>query len=187
MYQTTDFTKGLRVEYRDELWIIVECQHINPGKGSAFVKTKLKSLHTGRVLELNFKAGVDKLGIPDVELVTMQYLYSDGANYHFMNEKTFDQIELSETDIGDSKLYLTENGSVRVTVYKGKPLNVEVDNFVQLEVAKTQPNIKGDTSSGGSKPATMVTGLTISVPFHISEGDVIKIDTRTQKYIEKVK
>lgn len=187
MYQTTDFTKGLRVEYRNELWIIVECQHINPGKGSAFVKTKLKSLQTGRVLELNFKAGVDKLGVPDVELVTMQYLYFDGQNYHFMNEKTYEQISLSSEEMGDSKLFIQENSSVRVTIYKGSPLTVDVDNFVDLEVAKTQPNIKGDTSSGGSKPATLVTGLTVSVPFHIREGDRIKIDTRTQKYIEKVK
>lgn len=187
MYQTTDFTKGLRVEYRDELWMIVECQHINPGKGSAFVKTKLKSLQSGRVLELNFKAGVDKLGVPDVEHVSMQYLYCDGDHYHFMNEKTYDQITLSTAEMGDSKLFIQENSSVRVTIYKGKPLNVDVDNFVELPVVKTQPNIKGDTSSGGSKPATLSTGLTVAVPFHINEGDVIKVDTRKQKYIEKVK
>ena len=187
MYQTTEFTKGLRVEYRDELWIIVECQHINPGKGSAFVKTKLKSLQSGRVLELNFKAGVDKLGVPDMELMSMQYLYFDGENYHFMNEKTYDQMTLSVAEMGDSKLFIQENSSVRVTIYKGKPVNVDVDNFVELTVAKTQPNIKGDTSSGGSKPAVLTTGLTVAVPFHISEGDVIKIDTRNQKYIEKVK
>lgn len=186
MYQTTDFTKGLRVEYRDELWTIVQFQHINPGKGSAFVKTKLKNMHTGRVLELNFKAGVDKLGVPDVEVLTMQYLYSDGSQFHFMNEKTYDQIALNAEEIGDNLYYLKENASVRVTIYRGKALQVEVDNFVELEVATTQPNIKGDTSSGGSKPATLSTGLTVAVPFHINAGDVIKVDTRTQKYIEKV-
>ncbi|MCY4380173.1 MAG: elongation factor P [Proteobacteria bacterium] len=187
MYQTTDFVKGLRVEYRDELWIIVECQHVNPGKGSAFVKTKLKSLQSGKIVELNFKAGVDKLGVPDVELVTMQYLYSDGQDYHFMNEKTYDQIALSAEDMGDKKYFLKESASVKVMIYQGKPLNVEVDNFVDLEVSETQPSIKGDTASGGSKPAKLSTGLTVAVPFHIKEGDVIKIDTRTQKYVEKIK
>ena len=167
--------------------MIVEFQHVNPGKGSAFVKTKLKSLQTGRVLELNFKAGVDKLGVPDVEVMTMQYLYTDGTDYHFMNEKTYEQMALSSEEMGEGLLYLKENATVRVTVYKGKAVNVEVDNFVDLEVIRTQPHIKGSTASGSSKPATLSTGVTVTVPFHISEGDVIKIDTRTQKYIEKVK
>ena len=187
MYQTTDFTKGLKVEYRDEVWTIVDCQHINPGKGSAFVKTKLKSLHSGKILELNFKAGVDKLGIPDVQFYTMQYLYNDGTDYHFMNEKTFDQISLSEKDIADVKLFLLENCSVRVTFYQGKALNVEVDNFIELKVIDTPPNFKGDTSASGGKPATLETGLKVTVPFHILEGDLIRIDTRNNKYIEKIK
>ena len=187
MYQTTDFSKGLKVEYRDEVWVIVEFQHVKPGKGSAFVKTKLKSLQSGRVLDLNFKAGVDKLGVPDVELVSMQYLYHDGDLYHFMNEKTYDQLSLSQEDLGDARYYLKENSVVKVVFYKGKALSVEVDNFVELPVVETSPNIKGDTSSGGGKPATVSTGLTINVPFHVNVGDVLKIDTRNNKYIEKVK
>lgn len=187
MYQTTDFTKGLKVEYRDEVWVIVEFQHVKPGKGSAFVKTKLKSLQTGRVLELNFKAGVDKLGVPDVDLLSVQYLYNDGQQYHFMNEATYDQLSLSGEDLGDARYYLKENSVVKVVMYKGKAVSVEVDNFVELEVTETSPNIKGDTSSGGGKPATLSTGLTVTVPFHINVGDVLKIDTRTNKYMEKVK
>ncbi|MCY4443816.1 MAG: elongation factor P [Proteobacteria bacterium] len=187
MYQTTDFTKGLKVEYRDEVWTIVECQHVSPGKGSAFVKTKLKSLQSGRVLELNFKAGVDKLDVPDVETHSMQYLYHDGDSYHFMNEKTYDQIKLSKEEIQDAHYYLQENSVVKVVFYKGKAVSVDVDNFVELPVQETQPNIKGDTSSGGGKPATLSTGLTVVVPFHVIEGDVIRIDTRSNKYMEKVK
>ena len=187
MYQTTDFTKGLKVEFKDEVWTIVEFQHINPGKGSAFVKTKLKNLQTKKVLELNFKAGVDKLKIPDVEFHSMQYLYCDGTNYHFMNEKTYDQISLTEEEISDAKPFLLENCSVKTTFYKKKPINVEVENFVEMKVIETPPNFKGDTTSSGGKPATMETGLKITVPFHILEGDLIKIDTRNKKYIEKVK
>lgn len=187
MYQTTDFTKGLKVEYRGEVWSIVEFQHVNPGKGSAFVRTKLKNLQTGRVLDLNFKAGVDKLGVPAVESYSLQYLYSDGQNYHFMNQKSFDQVSLTKEDMKDAHHYITENAIVKGIFYQGRVLSIEVDNFVELEVSETQPNIKGDTSSGGGKPATMTTGLTITVPFHINAGDIIKIDTRTNKYLEKVK
>lgn len=187
MYQTTDFRKGLKVEYKDEAWNIIEAKHVNPGKGSAFVRTKLKNLETGRVLEINFKAGVDKLGVPDVEFVEMQYLYNDGEAFHFMNNKSYDQVGLTEDEVGDAKNYIVENSIVRVTFYKGKPVAIDVDNFVELKVTETQPNIKGDTSSGGGKPATMETGLTITVPFHIKEDDVLRIDTRTDKYMEKVK
>ena len=187
MYNTTDFRKGLKIEYKDAAWSIVEFQHVNPGKGSAFVRTRLKNLETGRVLEVTFKAGVDRVGIPDVQTATMMYLYKDAGSYIFMDQETYDQISLSEEDVDEAKYYLIENALVRVTRYKGKAVAIEVDNFVELEVSETQPNIKGDTSSGGGKPATMSTGLTLTVPFHINEGDMLKIDTRTNKYIEKVK
>ena len=187
MYQTTDFKKGLKVEYKNEAWNIIEAKHVNPGKGSAFVRTKLKNLETGRVLEINFKAGVDKLGIPEVEFVEMQYLYHDGEKYIFMNTKTFDQDGLSEDEVGYAKDYIVENMMLRVTYYKNKPVAVEIDNFMELEVKETQPNIKGDTSGGGGKPATMETGLVVTVPFHIKQGDVLRIDTREGKYMEKVK
>ena len=117
----------------------------------------------------------------------MQYLYNDGETYHFMDNKTYDQVGLTAEEVGDAKYYLVENSVVRVTIYKGKAAAIDLENFVELKVAETQPNIKGDTSSGGGKPATMETGLTITVPFHINAGDVLKVDTRTNKYVEKVK
>ena len=187
MYQTTDFRKGLKIEYENNAYTIVEFQHVNPGKGSAFVRTRLKNLETGKVLDVTFKAGVDKVGIPDISFSEMQYLYNDGETYHFMDNKTYDQIGLTSEEVGDAKFYLVENSVVRVTIYKGKAAAIDLENFVELKVAETQPNIKGDTSSGGGKPATMETGLTITVPFHINAGDVLKVDTRTNKYVEKVK
>ena len=187
MYETTDFRKGLKIEYDNNAYSIVECQHVNPGKGSAFVRTKIKNLETGKVLEVTFKAGVDRVGVPDLQFTEMQYLYSDGENYHFLDNNTFDQVTLTLDEVGDARYYIVANSVVRVTYYKGKPVALDLENFVVLTVAETQPNIKGDTSSGGGKPAIMETGLTISVPFHINVGDVLKIDTRTDKYIEKAK
>ena len=187
MYQTTDFRKGLKVEYDGKAWNIVNFQHVNPGKGSAFVRTKLKNLETGQVLDVTFKAGVDKLAIPDVQFAEMQYLYFDGSNYTFMDTSSYEQVTLTDDEVGDVKNYIIENGMVRVTFYKGRPVALEVDNFVELEVVETQPNIKGDTSGGGGKPATLQTGLVVTVPFHIAVGNVLKIDTRTDKYVEKVK
>ena len=187
MYQTTDFRKGLKIEYENKVFVIIDFQHVNPGKGSAFVRTKLKNLETGKVLDVTFKAGVDKVGIPDLQTTEMQYLYSDGKNYTFMDNSSYDQITLTAEEVGDNKFYLIENAITRITIYNGRPVAIELDNFVELEVIETQPNIKGDTSSGGGKPATLQTGLTITVPFHINQGDVLKVDTRNNKYIEKVK
>jgi elongation factor P len=187
MYQTTDFRKGLKIEYENKAYTIVEFQHVNPGKGSAFVRTRLKNLETGQVLDVTFKAGVDKVGVPEVSTTEMQFLYTDGATYTFMDNNSFDQVTLGIDEVGDAKNYIVENSVVKVTYYKGRPVAIEVDNFVTLKVVETQPNIKGDTSGGGGKPATLETGLVVSVPFHISLGDMLKIDTRTDKYIEKVK
>ncbi|MBI2603312.1 MAG: elongation factor P [Deltaproteobacteria bacterium] len=187
MYETTDFRKGLKIEYDNKAFEIVEFQHVNPGKGSAFVRTRIKNLETGKVIDVTFKAGVDKVGVPDLASRQMQYLYNDGTNYHFMDTNTYDQVSLTNEDVGDAQYYLIENSQARVTYYRGKPVSIDLDNFVELTVKETQPNIRGDTSSGGGKPATMETGLTINVPFHINAGDVLKIDTRTNRYVEKVK
>lgn len=187
MYETTDFRKGLKIEYDGKAFEIIEFQHVNPGKGSAFVRTRIKNLETAKVLDVTFKAGVDKVGIPDIEFKEMQYLYMDSDAYHFMDNKTYEQSALTSEDVGDAKNYIKENAIVRMIYYKGKPVSLEVDNHIELEVVETQPNIKGDTSSGGGKPAKMETGLVIQVPFHINEGDILKIDTRTNDYIEKVK
>ncbi len=186
MYSTSDFHKGLQIEYNNQAWTIVDFQHVNPGKGAAFSRTRLKNLETGRVVEVTFKSG-EKVGVPDVQTKDMQFLFSDGNAYTFMDQESYDQVALSTDEIGASKEYIIENSTVKVTYYKGKPVSVETPNFVELKVVETQPNIRGDTSGGGGKPATMETGLVVTVPFHISEGNVLKIDTRTGGYVEKVK
>ena len=186
MIATNQFRKGVKVEYDGKPYIIVDFQHISPGKGSAFTKTKIKNLETGAVLEINFKSG-EMLPEPDLEVKEMQYLYNDGSAYTFMDNSTFDQFTLSADEMGDNKYFIIENSVVKVTFFRGRPVAVEVENFVNLEVVDTQPNIRGDTSGGGGKPATMSTGLKVTVPFHINIGDVLKIDTRSSKYLEKVK
>lgn len=186
MYVTTEFRKGLKIEYNGKPWVIADFQHVNPGKGAAFVRTKLKNLETAQVVEVTFKSG-EKVGVPDLQVKDMQYLYTDGKNYTFMDLETYDQVELSQDDIGHAINFIIENTIVKTTIYQGRALSVEVDNFVELVVKETQPNIKGDTSSGGGKPATMETGLVVTVPFHINEGDKLKIDTRSSEYVEKVK
>ena len=186
MYVTTDFKKGLKIEYNGKPFVIVEFQHVNPGKGSAFVRTRLKNLETSQVLEVTFKSG-EKVNVPDLEYKEMQYLYNDGVNYTFMDLATYDQIVLTADEVDDAKNYIVENSIIKVTFFQGRPVTVDIENFVELKVAETQPNIKGDTSGGGGKPATLETGLVVTVPFHISEGDILKIDTRTAEYVEKVK
>lgn len=186
MYSTNEFRKGLKIEHQGKPWVIVDHQHVSPGKGSAFVRTKLKNLETGQVVEVTYKSG-DKVGVPDLEHREMQYLYNDGETFTFMDNNTYDQVTLTSDELGDAKSYIVENSVVKVTFYEGRAVSVEIDNFVELEVTETQPNIKGDTSGGGGKPATLQTGLVVTVPFHISEGDVLKIDTRTATYVEKVK
>jgi len=155
-------------------------------KGSAFTRTKLKNIETGSVLEVTYKSG-DVVPEPDLELREMQFMYTDGTTYSFMDNATFDQVSLSKDEMGDNRYFIVENSVVKVTYFQSRPIGIEVENFVHLAVAETQPNIKGDTSGGGGKPAVLTTGLTVTVPFHINVGDMLKIDTRTSKYVEKVK
>ena len=186
MYSTNEFRKGLKIEHQGKAFVIVESQFVSPGKGAAFVRTKLKNLETGQVIEVTYKSG-EKVGVPDLDLKDMQYLYNDGETYTFMDNESYEQVSLSLDELGDAKYFIVENSEVKVTFYQGRAVSVEIDNFVDLEVTETQPNIKGDTSGGGGKPATLSTGLTITVPFHINVGDVLKVDTRTSQYVEKVK
>ena len=186
MYSTTEFRKGLKIEYNGKPYIIVDFQHVNPGKGAAFVRTRLKNLETAQVLEVTFKSG-EKVSRPDLEYREMQFLFSDGIQYTFMDTESYDQHSLTKDELGDACQYIIENSMVKVTFFQGRAVAVDLENFVELEVTETQPNIKGDTSSGGGKPATLQTGLTITVPFHINSGDILKVDTRTAQYVEKVK
>lgn len=186
MYSTTDFRKGLKIEIDNAPYLIVDFQHVKPGKGGAFVRTKLKNLLSGGIVDKTFRAG-EKVGKPDVNQCGMQFLYSDKEGYHFMNNDTYDQVLVSPDDVGEGKKFLKENTAVEILEYRGKVFGVELPIFVSLEVSSTEPGFKGDTSSGGSKPARLETGYEVNVPLFINEGDILKIDTRTGDYVERVK
>lgn len=187
MYQTTDFRKGLKIELEGKPYLIVEFQHVNPGKGSAFVRTRLKNLETNQVIEKTFKAGVDTAETPDLEEREMEFNYADQDGFNFMEQTTFEMIHLSKDQVGDNKNYLQEGIKVFVLYYNGKPIAIELPNFVVLKVVETDPGLKGDTASGGSKKAVMNTGLQINVPLFIKEGELLKIDTRSGEYMERAK
>jgi elongation factor P len=183
---TSDFRKGLKIEYKGDPYEIIDFQHVKMGRGGAVVKTKMKSLKTGGVIEETIRSG-EKFPTPELEEKKMQYLYVQDGMYFFMDQETFEQVPLTEAQLGDTKLFLKENTEVKILNYKGVPLNIELPTFMELVVAKTDPGFKGDTASGGGKPATLETGAVVRVPFHINEGDRIKVDTRTAEYIERVK
>ena len=182
---TSDFRKGLKIEIDGEPFEIVEFQHVKPGKGSAFVRTTIRSLLTGRVLQPTLKSG-EKVGKPDIEDKDMQYLYLQGEDYYFMDTKNYEQTFLSEKVLGEAKNFLKENINVSVLFYNGKAIGVTLPNSVDLKVTKCDPGVRGDTVSGALKPAELETGYTVNVPLFINEGDVLKIDTRDGKYLTRV-
>ena len=185
MYSTPDFRRGLRIEINDEPFIIVSFQHVKPGKGGAFVRTKLKNLLNGNVVDRTFRSG-EKVGKPDIEEKEMQYLYTDG-DFHFMDNETYEQTALTSDIVGNAKDFLQENSIVTVLFYKGRVVNLELPTFVTLEVTEAEPGLKGDTASSVTKPVTVETGARINVPLFINPGDRLKIDTRTGEYMERVK
>lgn len=186
MYSTAEFKKGLKIELDGVPYTMVDFQHVKPGKGGAFVRTKLKSLFTGRVLDQTFRSG-EKVKRPDLMEREMQYLYREGDGFYMMDNETFEQIMLTADQVGEARLYLTENMNVKILFFNQQPVAVEVPLFVELAVAQTEPGVKGDTAAGGTKPATLESGLTIQVPLFLNEGDRVKVDTRTGTYIERVK
>jgi elongation factor P len=186
MYSTAEFKKGLKIEVDGTPYIIVDFQHVKPGKGGAFVRTKLKNLLNGRVVDQTFRSG-EKVGKPDLMERKMQYLYREGDRYCMMDNETFEQIMLTEEQVGEARLYLIENLNVEVLFYNKEPIAVELPTFVELAVARTEPGVRGDTATGGSKPAILESGATLQVPLFINEGDRVKVDTRTGTYIERVK
>lgn len=186
MITTSEFRKGAKMEYKGDPCEIIEFQHVKMGRGGAIIRTKLKSLRTGNVLEDTFRSG-EKFETPQLEEKDMQYLYAENDMHYFMDTENFEQIPLTAAQLGDIRKFLKENMTVKVLNYKGVPLTVELPNFVELKVAKTDPGFKGDTASGGNKPATLETGAVVKVPFHINEGDILRVDTRTSEYIERVK
>lgn len=183
---TNEFRNGARLELDGEPYIIVEFQHVKPGKGGAFVRTRLKSLKAGNVIDRTFRSG-EKFDEPDIEEKTMQFLYAEGSDYIFMDTENYEQLSLSRTELGDRVSYLKEQMVANILFYRGKAITVELPLFVELKIAETDPARKGDTASGGSKPAKLETGAIVKVPFHLQEGDIIKVDTRTGDYIERVK
>jgi len=185
MYGTNQFRNGLKIEIDNEPFVIVEFQHVKPGKGGAFVRTKLKSLLSGSVLEKTFRSG-EKVGKPNLEEKQMQYLYASDGEYHFMDTETFEQLFLTEDQLGNCQNYLQENIIVTMLLYNEKPIGVEPPTFVNLKIAQTDPGVRGDTASGGGKPATLETGAVVQVPLFLNIGDMIKVDTRTGEYIERV-
>ncbi|NTX00606.1 MULTISPECIES: elongation factor P [Myxococcus] len=183
---TSEFHNNMKIEIDGEPFVIVEFQHVKPGKGSAFVRTKIRSLLSGRVLQPTLKSG-EKVGKPDIEEKDMQYLYVQGDDYYFMDKRDFEQTFISEKALGDAKNFLKENIDATILFWNGKAIAVTLPNSVDLKVVKCDPGVRGDTVSGALKPATLETGFEVYVPLFINEGDVLKIDTRDGgKYLTRV-
>jgi len=185
-YSTNEFKGGLKIMLDGDPHSIVENEFVKPGKGQAFNRTKVRNLKTGRVVERTFKSG-DSVEAADVMDTEMQYLYSDGEHWHFMNPTSFEQLAADKTALGDARLWLMEEAMCEVTLYNGQPLAVKPPNFVEMVIKETDPGERGDTATGGNKPAHMETGAVVKVPLFVEEGEKIKIDTRSGEYVSRVK
>jgi len=184
LISSNDFRTGLTIEVDGEVYAVVEFMHVKPGKGSAFVRTKLKNRRTGAVVERTFRAG-EKVNRAHIDRREMQYLYNDGENYYFMDTETYEQLSLRKEQLDDAVKYLKDNMNIYILLYQGDTMGVELPNFVELKVVETEPGVKGDTATGGSKNAVLETGAIIQVPLFIEVGDVLRIDTRTGTYMER--
>ena len=184
MISSNDFRPGTTIEYDGQIYRVIEFLHVKPGKGAAFVRTKLKNVKTGAVKEQTFRAG-EKVARARIETREMQYLYNDGELYTFMDTESYEQITIQKSQLENELNFLLENMNVYIVMYEGQSIGIDLPNTVELIVAHTEPGIKGDTATGGSKPATMETGYTLQVPFFINEGDKLLIDTRSGNYISR--
>jgi elongation factor P len=183
---TNNLKNGMAISYDGKLWVIVDFQHVKPGKGGAFVRTKLKDIKSGRVVDITFRAG-EKLEDVRMETKNLEYLYNDGTSYHFMDTETFEQCELSAEFVGEATKWLKENDVATVLIAAGDMLGVEPPMFVELEITETDPGFKGDTVQGGTKPATLETGAVVAVPLFLNTGDKIRVDTRDGgRYVTRV-
>lgn len=185
MVSAGEFKKGMTIDIDGQIFTVVDFQHVKPGKGAAFVRTRLKNIVTGAVVERTFNP-TEKVDEAVIERKEMQYLYNDGDLYYFMDTETYEQIPLNYSKVEDAMKFIKENMTVTIKFYKGEAFSVEPPTFVELEVVETEPGFKGDTATGGSKPATVETGAVIQVPLFVNVGDKIKIDTRTSEYLERV-
>ncbi len=184
MITAGDFRKGITIEWEGGVWTIVDFQHVKPGKGAAFVRTKLKNVLTGAVVETSFNPTF-KTSKAIIETKEMQYSYNDGDLYYFMDMETYDQLPLNHDQVEDAIKYVKEGTNVTIKFFKGAAFSVDAPNFVTLEVTNTEPGFKGDTASNTYKPATLETGLQLQVPLFINNGDLIRVDTRTGEYMER--
>lgn len=185
MVSAGEFRKGVTFEMDGNIFTIIDFQHVKPGKGAAFVRTKIKNIITGAVVERSFNP-TDKYPKAHIERKTMQYLYEDNGLYYFMDNETYEQIPLNHSQVEDAIQYLKPNDNAFIQSYKGEAFSVEPDNFVELEITFTEPGVKGDTATGATKPATLETGAVVNVPLFVNQGDIIRVDTRTGTYMERV-
>ena len=185
MLSAGEFRKGQTIEIDGQVWVIVDFQHVKPGKGAAFVRTKIKNVVQGNVLERTF-CPTERYPRAHVESKSMEYLYQDGDLYYFMDMETYEQLPLGSELVADAMPYVKENSTVDVKFFKEKAFSVEPPNFVELTVTQTDPGVKGDTATGATKPATLETGAVINVPLFVNEGDVIRVDTRVGEYMSRV-
>lgn len=184
MISSNDFRTGVTIELDGDVWQVVDFQHVKPGKGAAFVRAKLKNVRTGAVVERTFNAG-EKLPKAHIDRREMQFLYESDGMFNLMDTETFEQIELGQDHLGDAKKFLKENMNIGVMFFQGTVIGVDLPNSVELEVVETDPGIRGDTATGGTKPAKLETGYVVKVPLFINIGDVLRIDTRSGDYIER--
>lgn len=185
-YSTSEFKSGLKIMLDNDPYNIVENEFVKPGKGQAFNRVRVKNLKTGRVIDRTFKSG-ESVEAADVMDTEMQYLYNDGEYWHFMHPTTFEQIQADATAVGDTVKWLKEQDTYLITLWNGQPIAISPPNFVELKVVETDPGVRGDTSGGGGKPATLETGAVVRVPLFIEIGEVLKVDTRTGEYVSRVK
>ena len=185
MISAGDFRNGVTIEFEGNIYQIIEFQHVKPGKGAAFVRTKMKNIKNGGIIEKTFRP-TEKFPAAHIERSDMQYLYSDGEMFHFMNVETYDQIAMTEDQIGDSLKFVKENEMVKMLSHAGSVFAIEPPLFVELEITETEPGFKGDTATGASKPAVVETGATVYVPLFVEQGDKIQIDTRSGEYMKRV-
>ncbi len=186
MISTVDFRNGVRLMVEGEPFYIVEFQHVKPGKGGAFVRTKLKSYISGNVLDRTFRSG-ERFEEPNLEEREMQFLYATGDSYTFMDTETYEQLTFEKNQLGENADLLKENMVVKILIYEHRPIAVELPIFIELKVVDAEPGVRGDTASGGTKPAIVETGAMVKVPLYLEVGTVIKIDTRTRSYVERVR
>ena len=185
MITAGDFRKGVTIEWDGGVWNVVDFQHVKPGKGAAFVRTKIKNIMTGAVVERSFNP-TDKMPRAIVETKEMQYVYEDSGLYYFMDVETYEQLPLNHDQVEDAIDFIVENTNVKVRFFKGAPFSVEAPNFVELTITHSEPGVRGDTATGTTKPATLETGYKLNVPLFVNEGDRIRVDTRTGEYMERV-